>query len=176
MNLHWDLFSDKLDKYIKDSVSYRNCEATDISQNLLSLNKAWDFFANSLITAANKHIPKQITTLDHKPLYTHDNSHMHRQSKILYKLYYNCKKLIDDQYKQFSFHTSLSIDSVLHSKALNISAEHLISSARLDSLFFQKDFKAYIIELKQSIIKPFECKLKIFSRNENNKRIKEFVQ
>src|SRR5215216_1758466 len=172
-NLHWDLFSDKVDKLIKYSAIYRDCDSIDISQTTNTLNKAWDFIANAIITAANKHIPKSTTTIDYKPLYTFDNSKMHRQSKTLYKAFYKCKALIDNSHQRYLHNDT--IDSTLHLKVLKISAEHLISSAKLDSLFYQKDTKAYLSELKQSIIKPFESKLKIFSRNESNKRIKEFI-
>src|SRR5215216_4293623 len=174
-NIYWDLFSDKMDKLIKDSPTYRDCDLLDSSLSDKKLNNAWEFFAQAILTAANKHIPKSTTMIDHKPLYRHDNSEMHRQSKVLYKLFYKCKSILDLSHQQPLQLTSSPIIVELHKKVLKISNEHWISTAQLDSLFYQNSINAYMFELKQAIIKPFECKLKIFSKNENNKRIKEFV-
>jgi len=164
-----------MDKLIKDSPTYRDCDLLDSSLSDKKLNNAWEFFAQAILTAANKHIPKSTTTIDHKPLYRHDNSEMHRQSKVLYKLFYKCKSILDLSHQQPLQLTSSPFIVDLHKKVLKISNEHRISTAQLDSLFYQNSIKAYLFELKQAIIKPFECKLKIFSKNENNKRIKEFV-
>ncbi|CAI2194777.1 7844_t:CDS:1, partial [Funneliformis geosporum] len=52
---------------------------------------------------------------------------------------------------------------------------HKISSASIDSLFYQNDLHSYLINLKAFIIKPLESKLKIVSKQENTDRIKAFI-
>ena len=43
---------------IKTNPKYRNCTAHDLSESQNTLNATWDFFVNTVITSAKKHIPK----------------------------------------------------------------------------------------------------------------------
>jgi hypothetical protein len=93
--LHWDLFSDKADLLLKLNPLYANCTIENIATSPNSLNAAWEFFSNTVITSAKKHLPKQTTTHQHKSLYTHANSSIYRHIKSLYKYYYKLKKFHD---------------------------------------------------------------------------------
>ena len=173
--LHWALFSDKLDKLIKDSSQYRNCIVTDLSFSQTALNKVWEFFVQSITCAANKHIPKYTSTLKHKPLYCFDNSAIYKQIKKIYRTYYKIKLSFDKNDTPSSLSIPFFISLEEHSNILKIANEHHISSASLDSIYYQRNLLNYFQELKASIIKPLECKLKIVSKKENNERIKEFI-
>ena len=55
-------------------------------------------------------------------------------------------------------------------------AEHLIFSAYLDALYYQRDIPNYLCELKSSIIKPLEAKQRFVCKEEKNNKIKNFIQ
>src|SRR5215216_6473793 len=167
--LHWDLFSDKLDKLIKESKKFHNCDSVSLGFSQSTLNQAWEFFVQSVLCAANKHIPKSTSTLLHKSLFSFNNSTIHRQIKRLYKLYHRTKKIMDKEAASPTFLSfSFSITLEEHNNVLKIANEHKISSASLDSLYYQQDLNSYITDFKASIIKPLECKLKIISKQETN--------
>ena len=86
------------------------------------------------------------------------------------------KKFIDHNDDTSSQTDPFIIDSITHSKILKIASEYLILSANLDVLFEQNNVTEYYKEFKLSIIKPLESKLKIFSKNESNERIKKFIK
>ena len=56
--LQWDFFSERADKLIRCSSSYKLCVSTDISANQSTLNNAWEFFSTTVMTATNKYLPK----------------------------------------------------------------------------------------------------------------------
>ena len=115
-----------------------------------------------------------MTTIDHKPLYTHDNSKMHRQSKILYKLFYKCKSILDKSHQQLLPINSTNINTQLHSKVLKIAAEHLILSAHLDSLFYQKNTSLTYLNSNNQLLNllnassRFSHKMKITKESKNS--------
>ena len=152
-----------MDKLIKESKYFQDPKVFGFSQT--SINQVWEFFVQSVMCAANKHIPKTTTTLHHKSLYNFDNSVIHKQIKKLYKLYHKTKVFLDkissEPTPPFSpFNISLEE----HKSVLTIALEHKISSASLDSFFYQKNLFSYFNDLKASIIKQLKCKLKIFSK------------
>jgi len=173
--LHWDLFSDKLDKFIKDSSFYQNCTSTDLGFSQTTLNQAWEFFVQTVSNAADKHIPKTTTTLQHKPLYCFNNSAIHKQIKKLYKLYHKIKIIIDKDLERAILPVSFAVNLSEHSSVLKTANEHHISSASLDSFYYQQDMLNYFKDLKASIIKPLESKLNTISKQESNDRIKDFI-
>src|SRR5215216_6134840 len=57
--LQWDFFADKMDLILKTNPKYRTCTAHNLGKSQNSLNAAWDFFFNTVVTSAKKHISKQ---------------------------------------------------------------------------------------------------------------------
>ncbi|CAI2199038.1 11517_t:CDS:1, partial [Funneliformis geosporum] len=66
----WDLFADKSDLILKTDPKFKNCTTQDLSNSQNALNAAWDFFTNTVLTSAKKHLPKQTTTSRHNSLFS----------------------------------------------------------------------------------------------------------
>src|SRR5215216_6051113 len=171
--IQWDFFANKMDLIIKTNPKYSNCTAHDLSQSQNTLNAAWDFFVNTVITSAKKHIPKQTTTSRHNSLFTCSNSSIHKHIKKLYKFYYKINKsLIQSSLPLTSFPISLEE----HKSVLSIAFQYHISTASIDNHYLANCPLMYLTELKSDIIKPMQAKQQIISRTENNERILEFIK
>ena len=171
--IQWDFFANKMDLIIKTNPKYSNCTAYDFSESQNTLNAAWDFFVNTVITSAKKHIPKQITTSRHNSLFTCSNSSIHKHIKKLYKFYYKINKsLIQSPLPLAPFPISLKE----HKSLLSIASQYHISTASIDGHYSTNRPLMYLTELKSDIIKPMQAKQQIISRTENNERILEFIK
>src|SRR5215216_3606253 len=134
-----------MDLIIKTNPKYRNCTAYDLSESQNTLNAAWDFFVNTAITSAKKHIPKQTITSRHNSLFTCFNSSIHKHIKKLYKFYYKINKfLIQSPLPLAPFPISLEEYKLL----LSIASQYHISTASIDGHYSTNCPLMYLTELK----------------------------
>src|SRR5215216_766089 len=171
--LQWDLFADKMDLILKTDPKFKNCTTQDLSISQNALNAAWDFFTNTVLTSAKKHLPKQTTTSRHNSLFSCSNSSIHKQINKLYKSYYKLKKALLHPY---SLTSPFPISPDEHKTLVTIASQNFISTSSIDDHFSNNRPLNYLHELKSDIIKPLQAKQRIVSRTKNNERILEFIK
>ncbi|CAI2191315.1 14162_t:CDS:1, partial [Funneliformis geosporum] len=59
-----------MDLILKTDPNFKNCTTQDLCVSQNALNAAWDFFTNTVLTSAKKHLPKQTITSCHNSLFT----------------------------------------------------------------------------------------------------------
>jgi hypothetical protein len=162
-----------MDLILKTDTKFKNCTFQDLCISQNTLNAAWDFFTNTVLTSAKKHLPKQTTTKHHNSLFSCSNSSIHKQINKLYKIYYKLKKTLLQPYLPTS---PFPISPDEHKTLLTLASQNLISTSSIDEHFLNNRPLNYLNELKTDIIKPMQAKQRIVSRTENNERILEFVK
>src|SRR4051794_2061723 len=157
-----------MDLLLKLHPKFNNFSIQNMCISAIALNEAWEFFTQIVMTAASKHIPKQTTTAQHNSLYTCLNSSIHKQIKKIYKLYYRCKSFsLSSSYINSQPINSFPISAQDHSFILTSAAEHLISTAFIDTHFDNNRLLLYMHELKHDIIKPLQAKQLLISKHKN---------